>query len=289
MVVGSVTLSTGPASADAAGSVMLNITNSNKCRYDGDHDVMQGSVTDGKRNLYIVFTKAEGAEPVLTRWTHSDTDAATAYWVCQQVVPGLDIGHANDLAYQEDYNGVGKALLITRGIESAPSPRIGVVPLASDGSIRGYQATDIVLPVGVSGFCHSATANSGNGGYVGQLKTKVFVFEKWGGGPSTSYTTRTFSSLDGNADQGMDCSANNIWLGRSINEASDTANHVFQIQWSGSSIETITVDAIGQFKRDTKAEEIEDIFHNGSSFFVGLNRNDFKGAPSTDLVRTFSE
>lgn len=276
------------AAANAAGAVRLDIPQDAWCRVG--HNVMQGMATDLGTNLYVVFTQAGGMDPILTWWTRS----AAPYWTCQKVmssVNGINLGHANDITFQSDYLG-SPALLIARGTGGSPSKNIAVVSLAASGEPIS-QGADLILATAVSGLCYSGTANGGAGYYAGHLTTSVYRFTKVSGKPSSSYTTRSLSVLAANADQGTDCSANNIWIARSIEAggSSTVDNHVYQIGWTGGLIADIKVEGYGTLKASNwVTEEVEDVTHIGSDFFVGINRNTGDSpTPISDRIRDFSE
>jgi hypothetical protein len=94
--------------------------------------------------------------------------------------------------------------------------------------------------------------------------------------------TSNLTSHDNRSDQGIDCSENYIWSTKSINDSTpDTGwNWVYQYNWSGGDVES----DIG-IPGNTLTEEIEDITHVGSDFFVGINRN----GGSADSVKVLTE
>jgi hypothetical protein len=106
-----------------------------------------------------------------------------------------------------------------------------------------------------------------------------------GAGSLTSGWTLVQSNLtshDNRSDQGIDCSENYVWNTNSINDSTpDTGwNWVYQYNWSGGDVES----DIG-IPGSNLTEEIEDITHIGSDFFVGINRN----GGSADSVKVLTE
>jgi hypothetical protein len=260
---------------------VLNIPDNSVCK--AGRVVMQGMVAGSGSQLYIVFTKAAGAEPVLSRWLPDDSTPDSDYWVCAGVPTSIPtLGHGNDLTYHPNYLGQGPALIAAQGTESAyTSNKVTVVRLNADGSFGA--TAEVVLPIGnISGFCYSATAAGGAGKYAARLSGKLWTHP--GAGALTSGWTLVKSNLTTNSnrsDQGLDCSENNIWNAKSINTSTPVTgwNWVYQYNWSGIDVES----DIG-IPGNNKVDEIEDITHVGSEFFVGINRNG-----TADSVKIFLE
>lgn len=270
------------AATDRSGAERLNIPNSSACR--AGRTVMQGMVAGPGGQLYIIFTKAGGAEPVLSRWLRDGSTWDGASWTCAGAPTSIPaLGHGNDLAYQPNYQGQGPALIATQGSQSAYlSPDVTIVHLNSSGSVG---ASEVVrLPIGnISGFCYSATAAGGAGKYAARRSGNLWIHP--GGGSLTSGWTLVKSNLtshDNRSDQGIDCSENYIWNTKSINTSTPETgwNWVYQYNWSGGDVES----DIG-IPGNSLADEIEDVTHIGSDFFIGVNRND----GNADSVKVFIE
>jgi hypothetical protein len=266
------------AATDRTGDLRLVIDNSNPCR--AGRTVMQGMVAGPGGQLYIVFTGKAGSNPVLSRWTRSGSSWSTTSWICTG--PPADfpaIGHGNDLAYHPNYGGNGPAILVTKGTQtSARSDDFLVVPLYSDGTIKGsaYNST-VDLPMDISGLCYSATA----GKYVARRLDNMWTHPSSGSlGSGWTLVNSNITSHANRADQGIDCSENNVWNTRSIasGNSDDAWNWVYQYNWSGKDVES----DIG-IPGTSMTEEIEDVTHIGDDFFISINRND--GA--SDLVVEF--
>lgn len=276
--------STTPAYAatDRSGAEVLNIPDYSSCK--AGRTVMQGMVAGPGGQLYIIFTKAAGAEPVLSRWLPDDSTPDGDFWICAgapKSIPAL--GHGNDLAYNPNYLGQGPALIAAQGTQSAyPSNKVTIVRLNADGSFG--TTGEVVLPIGnISGFCYSATAAGGAGKYAARLSGKLWTHP--GAGALTSGWTLVKSNLTTNnnrSDQGLDCSENNIWNAKSINTSTPATgwNWVYQYNWSGADVES----DIG-IPGNSLTDEIEDITHVGSGFYVGINRN----GGNADSVKVFIE
>ncbi|MFI7388071.1 hypothetical protein [Streptomyces sp. NPDC049813] len=280
IAMGSVT--SASAATDRSGAERLSIPNSSACK--AGRTVMQGMVAGPGGQLYIVFTKAGGAEPVLSRWLRDGSTWDGASWTCAGAPTSIPaLGHGNDLAYQPDYRGQGPALIATQGSQSAfPSADVTIVHLDPSGSIGTNEV--VRLPIGnISGFCYSATAADGAGKYAARRLGNLWTHA--GSGALTSGWTPVRSNLtshDNRSDQGIDCSENYIWNAKSINTSTpDTGwNWVYQYNWSGADVESdIGIPGNGL------TDEIEDITHIGSDFFVGVNRN----GTSADSVKVFVE
>ncbi|WP_159012136.1 hypothetical protein [Streptomyces sp. NRRL F-5123] len=270
------------AATDRSGAERLSIPNSSPCR--AGRTVMEGMVKGPDSQLYIIFTKAGGAEPVLSRWLRDGTAWDGASWTCAGAPTSMPaVGHGNDLAYNPDYLGTGPALIATQGSQSAyPSADVGIIHLSSSGAIG---ASEVVhLPIGnISGLCYSDTAAGGAGKYAARRLGSLWTHP--GSGALTSGWTLVKSNLtihDNRSDQGIDCSENYIWNSNSINTSTpDTGwNWVYQYNWSGGDVES----DIG-IPGNNLTDELEDITHVGSDFFVGINRNG--GSP--DSVKVFTE
>jgi hypothetical protein len=270
------------AATDRSGTERLNIPNSSACR--AGRTVLEGMVAGPGGQLYIIFSKGSAGEPVLSRWVRDGSTWDGASWTCAGApIPMPELGHGNDLAYNANYLGQGPALIATQGSQTAfPSDDVTVVHLGADGSVG---ATAVVhLPIGnISGFCYSATAGGGAGKYAARRLTKLWTHP--GAGSLTSGWTLVESNLtshDNRSDQGIDCSENYIWSTKSINDSTpDTGwNWVYQYNWSGGEVE----GDIGIPGNDL-TDEIEDITHVGSDFFIGINRN----GGSADSVKVFTE
>jgi len=270
------------AATDRSGAERLNIPNSSACR--AGRTVMQGMVAGPGGQLYIIFTKAGGAEPVLSRWLRDGSTWDGASWTCAGAPTSIPaLGHGNDLAYQPDYRGQGPALIATQGSESAyPSADVTIIHLNSSGSIGASE--EVHLPVGnISGLCYSATAADGAGKYA--ARRSGYLWTHPGAGSLTSGWTLVKSNLtshDNRSDQGTDCSENYIWNTKSINSSTPETgwNWVYQYNWSGGDVEgDIGIPGNGLI------DEIEDVTHIGSDFFIGVNRN--SGSP--DSVKVFIE
>jgi hypothetical protein len=276
--------STTPAEAatDRSGAERLNIPNSSACR--AGRTVMQGMVAGPGAQLYIIFTKAGGAEPVLSRWLRDGSTWDGASWICAGAPASIPtLGHGNDLAYNANYLGQGPALIATQGSQSAfPSDKVTIVRLNADGSIG--TTGEVRLPIGnISGLCYSATAAGGAGRYAARRLGSLWTHP--GAGALTSGWTLAKTNLtshDNRSDQGIDCSENYIWNTKSINDSTPATgwNWVYQYNWSGGDVES----DIG-IPGNNLADEIEDITHVGSEFFVGINRN----GGSADSVEVFTE
>ncbi|MFJ2746164.1 hypothetical protein ACIO3O_41620 [Streptomyces sp. NPDC087440] len=284
LLTGIATVSTTSAHAatDRSGAERLNIPNSSPCR-EG-RTVMQGMVAGAGGQLYIVFTKAGGKEPVLSRWLRDGSGWDGTSWTCAGApTPIPTLGHGNDLAYHPNYRGQGPAVIATQGSQSAfPSPDVTIVHLDASGSVG---ASEVVrLPIGnISGFCYSATAAGGAGKYVARRLGNLWTHP--GTGSLTSGWTLVKSNLtshDNRSDQGIDCSENYIWNTKSINTSTPVTgwNWVYQYNWSGGDVES----DIGVPGAEL-ADEIEDVTHVGGDFFIGVNRNE--GNP--DSVKVFIE
>ncbi|WP_155251575.1 hypothetical protein [Salinispora cortesiana] len=245
---------------------------------------MQGMVKGPEQQLYIIFTKAAGAEPVLSRWLRDGSTWDGTSWVCAGAPTSMPaLGHGNDLAYNANYLGQGPALIATQGSQSAfPSDEVTIIRLNADGSIGTTE--EIRLPIGnISGLCYSATAAGGAGKYAARRLGSLWTHP--GAGALTSGWTLVKSNLTshGNrSDQGIDCSENYIWNTKSINVSTPSTgwNWVYQYNWSGGDVET-DIGIPGYNLRD----EIEDVTHVGSEFFVGINRN----GGIADSVKVFIE
>jgi hypothetical protein len=270
------------AATNRSGAERLNIPNSSVCK--AGRTVMQGMVAGPGGQLYIVFTKAAGAEPVLSRWLRDGTTWDGASWTCAGIpAPIPALGHGNDLAYHANYLGLGPALIATQGTQSAfLSDKVTIVRLNANGSLG--TTAEVRLPVGnISGLCYSATAAGGAGKYAARRLGSLWTHP--GSGALTSGWTLVKSNLtshDNRSDQGIDCSENYIWNSKSINESTPATgwNWVYQYNWSGGDVE----GDIGVPGNDV-VDEIEDITHVGSDFFVGINRND----GLADSVKVFVE
>jgi len=271
------------AATDRSGAVLLTIPNSSPCR--GGRTVLEGMVAGPSGALYIIFSKGSAGDPALSRWVRDGSTWDNTSWTCAQgPVPIAELGHGNDLAYNANYLGGGPTLIATQGSQSAfPSAEVGIVHLNSDGSINP-DAGEVTLPTGnISGFCYSATAAGGAGKYAARRLGKLWTHA--GSGALTSGWTLVNSNLtthDNRSDQGIDCSANYIWNTNSINDSTPETgwNWVYQYNWSGSDVES----DIG-IPGNTLMDEIEDISHIGSDFFIGINRND----GLADNVNVFTE
>ncbi|MEV5610531.1 hypothetical protein [Streptomyces sp. NPDC052225] len=270
------------AATDRSGAERLNIPNSSACK--AGRTVMQGMVAGPGGQLYIIFTKGGGAEPVLSRWLRDGSTWDGASWTCAGTPTSIPaLGHGNDLAYHPNYLGQGPALIATQGSQSEyPSADVTVVHLNSAGAVG---ASEVVhLPVGnISGFCYSATAADGAGKYA--ARRAGYLWTHSGSGSLTSGWTRVTSNLtshDNRSDQGIDCSENYIWNTKSINTSTPETgwNWVYQYNWSGGDVES----DIG-IPGNNLVDEIEDVTHIGSDFFIGVNRND----GNDDSVKVFVE
>ncbi len=267
--------------ADRSGAERLQIPDDSPCK--AGRSVMEGMVAGPSGQLYIIFTKKDGAEPVLSRWTRDGTTWDSTSWTCAGApTPMADLSHGNDLAYNANYLGQGPALIVTKGTQTKfPSADVAVVKLGADGSVGALQI--VHLPIGnISGLCYSATAANGAGRYAARLLDNLWTHP--GAGALTSGWTKVSSSLtihDNRSDQGLDCSENYIWNTKSINDTTPStgSNWVYQYNWSGGDVETSI-----EIPSHSLADEIEDITHIGSDFFVGINRN---GSP--DSVKVFTE
>jgi hypothetical protein len=270
------------AATDRSGVERLTIPDSSVCK--NGRTVMQGMVTGPGDQLYIVFTKAAGAEPVLSRWVRDGSTWDGASWTCAGTpTPIPSIGHGNDLAYNANYLGQGPALIATQGSQSAfLSDKVTIVRLNANGTINS--TGEVRLSTGnISGLCYSATAAGDAGEYAARRLGSLWTHP--GAGALTSGWTLVKSNLtshDNRSDQGMDCSKNYIWSTKSINDSTPATgwNWVYQYNWSGGDVES----DIGIPGSDG-VDEIEDITHVGSEFFVGINRN--KGL--ADTVNVFVE
>ncbi len=259
------------AATDRSGTERLNIPNSSACK--AGRTVMQGMVAGPGGQLYIVFTKAGGAEPVLSRWLRDGSAWDGASWICAGAPASIPaLGHGNDLAYHPNYLGQGPALIATQGSQSDfPSDDVTIVHLSSSGTIGASEVVD--LPTGnISGLCYSATAAGGAGKYAARRLGSLWT-HPGSGSLSTGWTLvkSNLTSHDNRSDQGLDCSENYIWNTRSINGSTPITgwNWVYQYNWSGGDVES----DIG-IPGNKLADEIEDVTHIGSEFFVGVNRND---------------
>ncbi|WP_328853283.1 hypothetical protein OG994_12200 [Micromonospora globbae] len=270
------------AATDRSGAVRLTIPNSSPCK--AGRTVMQGMVAGPGGQLYIVFTKAAGAEPVLSRWLRDGSTWDSTSWVCAGApTPMPTLGHGNDLAYNPNYLGQGPALIATQGSQSAfLSDKVTIVRLNADGT---FGATgEVRLPIGnISGLCYSATAAGGAGKYAARRLGSLWTHP--GAGALTSGWTLVKSNLTSHAnrsDQGIDCSENYIWNTKSINTSTPATgwNWVYQYNWSGGDVES----DLG-IPGNNLTDEIEDVTHVGSEFFVGINRND----GLADSVKVFIE
>lgn len=255
--------------ADRSGAERLNIPNGHACK--AGRTVMQGMVAGPGGQLYIVFTEGGGNNPILSRWVRDGSAWDGASWLCAET-KALALGHGNDVAYNANYPGVGKALLVTMGTESAHlSDDIAIVSLNADGSIGSAQTVD--LPMNISGLCYSATAEK----YAARRGATLWTHPATGS-LASGWTTVKNGNLpvhDNRADQGLDCSENYIWSAQSITTDSSAAasNWVYQYTWSGSLVEKIEIPGNGVLGVDREAREVEDVTHIGSDFFVGINRN----------------
>ena len=272
----------GYAATDRSGAERLNIPNSSVCK--AGRTVMQGMVAGPGGQLYVVFTKAAGAEPVLSRWLRDGSTWDGASWACAGAPTSIPtLGHGNDLAYNPNYLGQGPALIATQGSQSAfPSNKVTIVRLNANGSFG--TTGEVRLPIGnISGLCYSATAAGGAGKYAARRLGSLWTHP--GAGALTSGWTLVKSNLtshDNRSDQGIDCSENNIWNTKSINDTTPATgwNWVYQYNWSGGDVES----DIG-IPGNNVTDEIEDVTHVGSEFFVGINRND----GLADSVKVFIE
>jgi hypothetical protein len=270
------------AATDRSGAERLNIPDSSACK--AGRTVFQGMVAGPGGQLYIVFTKAAGAEPVLSRWLRDGSTWDGASWTCAGIPTSIPtLGHGNDLAYNSNYLGQGPALIATQGSQSAYlSDKVTIVRLNADGSIG--TTAEVRLPIGnISGLCYSATAAGGAGKYAARRLGSLWTHP--GSGALTSGWTLVKSNLtshDNRSDQGIDCSENYIWNTKSINDSTPATgwNWVYQYNWSGGDVES-DIGVPG----NNLTDEIEDITHVGSEFFVGINRN----GGSADSVKVFTE
>ncbi|MFG2169253.1 hypothetical protein [Micromonospora chersina] len=270
------------AATDRSGAERLNIPNSSACK--AGRTVMQGMVAGPGGQLYIVFTKAAGAEPVLSRWLRDGSTWDGTSWFCAGAPTSMPtLGHGNDLAYNPNYLGQGPALIATQGSQSAfLSDKVTIVRLNADGSFG--TTGEVSLPIGnISGLCYSATAAGGAGTYAARRLGNLWTHP--GAGALTSGWTLAKSNLtshDNRSDQGTDCSENYIWNTKSINTSTPATgwNWVYQYNWSGGDVES----DIG-IPGNNLTDEIEDVTHVGSEFFVGINRND----GLADSVKVFIE
>jgi hypothetical protein len=258
------------AATDRSGAERLSIPNSSACK--AGRTVMQGMVAGPGGQLYIVFTKAAGAEPVLSRWLRDGATGDGASWICAGAPTSIPaLGHGNDLAYNPNYLGEGPALLATQGSQSAfPSDKVTIVRLNADGSFG--TTAEVRLSTGnISGLCYSATAAGGAGEYAARRLGSLWTHP--GAGALTDGWTLVKDNLtshDNHSDQGIDCSENYLWNTRSINDSTPAPgwNLVYQYNWSGADVES----DIG-IPGNNLTDEIEDVTHVGSEFFVGINRN----------------
>lgn len=270
------------AATDRSGAERLNIPDSSACK--AGRTVLQGMVAGPGGQLYIIFTKAAGAEPVLSRWVRDGSTWDGASWTCAGAPTSIPtLGHGNDLAYNANYLGQGPALIATQGSQSAyPSDKVTIVRLNANGSIGA--TGEVRLPIGnISGLCFSATAAGGAGKYAARRLGSLWTHP--GAGALTSGWTLVKSNLtshDNRSDQGIDCSENYIWNTKSINTSTPATgwNWVYQYNWSGGDVES-DIGVPG----NNLTDEIEDITHVGSEFFVAINRN----GGSADSVEVFIE
>ncbi|MBT0770063.1 hypothetical protein KIH74_14080 [Kineosporia sp. J2-2] len=269
--VGIAVASSLPASAatDRSGAERLSIPDSSSCK--AGRTVMQGMVAGPGGQLYIIFTRAGGADPILSRWARDGSAWDGTSWTCSGTPTVLgDVGHSNDLAYNADYLGTGPALIVTHGSQSAYlDDDVTVIRLSDAGYYESAAVVD--LPMNISGLCYSATAADGAGRYAARRLGSLWTHA--GSGSLSSGWTLVESSLtshDNRSDQGIDCSENYVWNTRSINDSTpDTGwNWVYQYNWSGGDVES----DIG-IPGNSLTDEIEDVTHVGSEFFVGINRN----------------
>ena len=270
------------AATDRSGAERLNIPNSSACK--AGRTVMQDMVAGPGGQLYIIFTKAAGAEPVLSRWVRDGSAWDGAGWTCAGAPTSIPaLGHGNDLAYNANYLGQGPALIATQGSQSAfLSDEVTIVRLNANGTVGA--TSEVRLPIGdISGLCYSATAAGGAGKYAARRLGSLWTHP--GSGALTSGWTLVKSNLtshDNRSDQGIDCSENYIWNTKSINTSSAATgwNWVYQYNWSGGDVES----DIG-IPGNNLVDEIEDVTHIGGDFFVGVNRND----GLADTVNVFVE
>jgi hypothetical protein len=281
--IGIAIASTTPAYAatDRSGAERLNIPNSSACR--AGRTVLEGMVAGPGGQLYIIFSKGSAGEPVLSRWVRDGSTWDGASWTCAGAPISMpELGHGNDLAYNANYLGQGPALIATQGSQSAfLDDDVTIVHLNANGSVGATQVVD--LPMNISGLCYSATAAAGAGKYAARRLGSLWTHP--GSGALTSGWTLVESSLtshDNRSDQGIDCSENYVWNTKSINTSTpDTGwNWVYQYNWSGGDVES----DIG-IPGNNLTDEIEDITHIGSDFFVGINRN----GGSADSVKVLTE
>jgi len=278
--IGLVAASPAHAATERSGAIRLTIADNSPCK--AGRTVMQGMTVGPNNTLYIIFTKAQGAEPVISRWTRDGSAWDGNSWVCAGAPRSTpEVGHGNDLAYHPNYLSRGPALLATKGSQSSfLSPQVGVIPLNTDGTFGGSGPATVTLPMNISGLCFSATANK----YVARRLTSMWTHAI--GGDLTSGWTLQRSNLtihDNRSDQGLDCSENYVWNTNSIKPGdtpADAWNWVYQYNWSGANAET-DIGVTGN--NDT--DEIEDITHVGSDFFIGINRN----GGLADYVKVFVE
>jgi hypothetical protein len=282
--IGIAVAATVPAYAETnrSGAERLNIPNSSACR--AGRTVLEGMVTGPGGQLYIIFSKGSAGEPVLSRWARDGSTWDGSSWTCTGAPVSMPaLGHGNDLAYNANYLGSGPALIAAQGSQSAfPSDAVTIVHLTSAGSI-GTTETVHLSAGDISGFCYSATAAGGAGKYAARRLNKLWTHP--GAGALTSGWSLVNSNLnihDNRSDQGIDCSENYIWNTNSINTNTPATgwNWVYQYNWSGNDVES----DIG-IPGNNLTEEIEDITHVGSDFFVGINRN----GGSADSVKVFTE
>lgn len=258
------------AATNRSGAERLSIPDSSACK--AGRTVMQGMVAGPGAQLYIIFTKAAGAEPVLSRWLRDGSTWDGASWTCAGApTPIPTLGHGNDLAYHANYLGQGPALIATQGSQSAyPSDKVTIVRLNANGSIG--TTGEVRLPIGnISGLCYSATAAGGAGKYAARRLGNLWTHP--GAGALTSGWTlvkNNLTSHDNRSDQGIDCSENYVWNTKSINDSTPATgwNWVYQYNWSGGDVES-DIGVPG----NNLTDEIEDITHVGGEFFVGINRN----------------
>lgn len=277
--IGLVAASPAHAATNRTEAVRLTIADNSPCK--AGRTVMQGMTVGPNNTLYIIFTKAKGAEPLISRWTRDGAAWDGSSWVCAEARSMPEVGHGNDLTYHPNYLARGPHLIATQGSQSAfLSPRIAIIGLNTNGTFSAPSPAVLTLPMNISGLCYSATANR----YVARRLQSLWTHPI--SGALTSGWTLQRSNLtihDNRSDQGLDCTENYVWNTNSIKPGStpaDAWNWVYQYNWSGADVET-DIGVTG----NTDTDEIEDITHVGSDFFIGINRN----GGLADYVKVFVE
>lgn len=258
------------------------------------YTVLQG-MTSGGGYFYAIFNNpkkdAGGASDavgatVLTKW-HFDAD--TGKPICDAHMENLPLGHGNDIAYHPDFANAGPTLLIPKGKESVGNSGIALVnadTLAALGSTNIKKHT-------LSGLCYSSQPAGTAYRYVLRRGKNMYVYKE----DLSTHTPllksekklRALSLPAGTADQGLDCSKDNIYSVRSISGHSNTVNYITQYTWAGTYKKSLTYKSKAtletcvkpcpkkaskrKYEKNSASEEVEGVFHIDGQYYMGINHN----------------